>query len=929
MFTQLKFGKLILFFVCLFVASGPILVSSATYYVDYVGGNDSNAGTSASRAWQHAPGDTNGPARTLAGGDKVIFKGGVNYRGTVKVTKSGAVGNPIIYDGNSAGTWGTGKAIIDGSEVLISAWTQCTSATDCGDNPNWKNIYYSALPSGLLSYFTPLFQDDEFTYLAQAPNPKDYFDFDVVADFTTVPLNDPNIHLTNTSLTDPRVFTQSNPNYWVGTIVGIWRLPNVVVYAHITSFNPATHTVYFADIGGNLYTDRDEKYMLLNHVSLIDTQGEMVYNDATNRMYLWPYSNPAGSEFTLGRRTMGIYTQGYSNLVIDGFKVWKQYADTKWWNSGAGITSGSTGQSSSNVVIRNNEVSHIRSLVGQEGIDAGGTNILVENNYVHDCQRCIGISGGGTNSIVRNNVVTRASRLGIWFMGAVNSQIVGNTISDIHGSHSNPWSVYSNSNNVLVAGNRIYDSNNGGTFENSSNLIIYNNFINAGNSGVSSWGGSSGVTILNNTFMQGISLSDDNNVVFKNNITKAGGGGDRTHNIYTGFSWNQEARFGWVLGTGEIAGGNGAEPYKVVDSSLIFANAPRFEATISSFNDNSSLQVLPQYSLAVAPGDYLVIDDNTANARQITAISSVRLGGNSYTRITFTPSISSQTGTKVAVWRTNNNFVPVYNLKSNSVAVDAGTNVTALLPVTSFSDYDFTKDLAGNPRVSGAWDIGAYEYNSGNPPLVNEVPIVPISAPVNTPDPAVVPVVPVSAPVNTPVVPGSAPVNTPAPAVVTPTVTVGGGGGGGGGPSLSPRLDIASTNTEVISHIKALILKLQQSIATILSARLSGIQPASSSTPHVDTSAPIVPVSTPYDTSPLSHILYYGITDPQVRTLQNFLNTHGFPVATYGPGSLGLESTYFGLATKQAVMRFQAANGIPSLGGVGAMTREKINDLMR
>ena len=49
------------------------------------------------------------------------------------------------------------------------------------------------------------------------------------------------------------------------------------------------------------------------------------------------------------------------------------------------------------------------------------------------------------------------------------------------------------------------------------------------------------------------------------------------------------------------------------------------------------------------------------------------------------------------------------------------------------------------------------------------------------------------------------------------------------------------------------------------------------------------------------------MTDPQVKSLQQFLNSHGYPVAPDGkPGSKGFETDYFGAATLAAVKKFQA-----------------------
>jgi parallel beta-helix repeat protein len=93
--------------------------AGTTYYVDFSTGSDTNNGTSVSTAWEHCPGDVNATASAgstnLQLGDTVVFKGGVEYDGTINLNWSGSSDTSrIIYDGNSAGTWGTGKAIIDG-----------------------------------------------------------------------------------------------------------------------------------------------------------------------------------------------------------------------------------------------------------------------------------------------------------------------------------------------------------------------------------------------------------------------------------------------------------------------------------------------------------------------------------------------------------------------------------------------------------------------------------------------------------------------------------------------------------------------------------------------------------------------------------------------------------------------------------------------
>jgi hypothetical protein len=78
-------------------------------------------------------------------------------------------------------------------------------------------------------------------------------------------------------------------------------------------------------------------------------------------------------------------------------------------------------------------------------------------------------------------------------------------------------------------------------------------------------------------------------------------------------------------------------------------------------------------------------------------------------------------------------------------------------------------------------------------------------------------------------------------------------------------------------------------------------------------------------------------TGEEVRQLQIFLNDHGFLVAESGPGSKGSETDYFGIATYEAVKRFQefyltdvlAPYGYTKGNGkVGPNTLKKINFIL-
>jgi hypothetical protein len=112
-----RFGRVVLFTGSLLASAMP--GRTASYYVDYGSGSDANNGVSTNSPWQHCPGDptASGTAAgtSLAAGDTVFFKGGVAYafgKTGIALNWAGGAGNPITYDGNSAGTWGTGKALM-------------------------------------------------------------------------------------------------------------------------------------------------------------------------------------------------------------------------------------------------------------------------------------------------------------------------------------------------------------------------------------------------------------------------------------------------------------------------------------------------------------------------------------------------------------------------------------------------------------------------------------------------------------------------------------------------------------------------------------------------------------------------------------------------------------------------------------------------
>jgi hypothetical protein len=66
-------------------------------------------------------------------------------------------------------------------------------------------------------------------------------------------------------------------------------------------------------------------------------------------------------------------------------------------------------------------------------------------------------------------------------------------------------------------------------------------------------------------------------------------------------------------------------------------------------------------------------------------------------------------------------------------------------------------------------------------------------------------------------------------------------------------------------------------------------------------------------------------TGKDVKALQQYLNNNGFVISKTGAGSLGKETTLFGILTYKALVKFQKSLGWSGTGFFGPMTREYIS----
>ena len=521
--------------------------SGAVYYIDFDNGNDESSGSSIEEAWKHCPGDSNAKGLAKSSlpkpGDVYHFKGGVIYRGQLNATRSGVEDNPIIYDGNSDGSWGTGRAIIDGTEPLLG-WTQCASAEEADGNPAWEQIYWTYLPANSTAYSNVLFEDGELLHVAQDPNVLDPFwwdDRDLFLDHDWT---------TDTTIVDADYLNQADPEYWSGsTYVYIHGGNNIIYTRKLTGYDPAAHRIEYEPLGvGHL-----SKYAMANSLQILDAPGELVVRedqkDANNRVKVYLMPLTPGIEGKIISRTtesVAISLGSQSHLVVRGFILQgSNGGDSK------GAIFKSIGSSVENLQITDNVIRN----VGGMGIRLHtGNRIVISDNTITLCGGRGILLSKVTNASVRNNNLDKNAGTGIGFYGAQNSDISNNILTSHLGNHANGLTVYLDSSDILVFGNWVTGGRVAFTVQSSTNVTVAYNVLDGGeeaNYALADWGGVNGLFIYNNyVFNAAVAIGKSSrNIVSKNNIMPGSrikaGGGISENNIYTG---NQTGE----LGTGEF-----------------------------------------------------------------------------------------------------------------------------------------------------------------------------------------------------------------------------------------------------------------------------------------------------------------------------------------------------------------------------------------
>ena len=564
---------------------------AATYYVDFESGSDSNPGTSTGSPWKHAKGDANATgvaaSGTLLPGDTVFFKGGVIYRGKINSLASGSAANRITYDGAPAG-WGTGKAIIDGTQTL--SWTRCTGegtgSTEV-QNANFANIYYASLPSGG-DWRIAMFESGSWLMHSGTDNQADPWFYNNTDYFRALPSG-----VGATATTDPAYFNQTDPNHWVGAVMMVHITGNAIGYQTITGFNPSTDTVSYPSLGvpyadGNW--DGKYHYAVINGQRQFTGPGQYAVDQAGGRILVWPRSDI--NEVTVGSLNYAFHTSGCSYNTIRNFVIRGQTSST--YGSGRQIT-GSNSTPTDGLLIEFCDISNSQ--------DGGATAAIYtfgagqSNNVVHNCTLTRiygrGIFGTGNGFTFQSNELSYVTGTVLYSQNHpsgpnINGQYLDNYIHDCSGVHANGMTIYGGAgaggwiaSNFLVARNRVIRQyHRYGPFavsvQGHKNIQFENNVLDGGVADDGAAIGSSYIRWYNNVVTKTLRIfraSSSAEVIVRNNILIGGmmndngenwAGITHSHNIFVTPNFRQEPQHGFVYGTGET----------LSTLSALFINAP-------------------------------------------------------------------------------------------------------------------------------------------------------------------------------------------------------------------------------------------------------------------------------------------------------------------------------------------------------------------
>ncbi|MGD0756230.1 MAG: Ig-like domain-containing protein [Bacteroidales bacterium] len=377
------------------------LVASATDYYISSTGNDAANGLSSSTAWKTIA-KINSGFSAFKPGDRILFNRGDTFNGTLNISKSGSIGNPI-----TVGAYGTGADPVINGFVTITGWTNVgggiySKVVSCESTPIMVTV------------------DGENTGMGRFPN----------KGWMTIDSHNSNLSLTNADL-------NSTITDWKGAEVAI-RV-NYYTINHLPITNHTDRTLTFST--GSVYNLIDGYgFFIQNDLRTLDEYKEWYYNASTSTFYMYFGSEvPANHTIRVSiiNNACNISNQSYitfDNLSFQGFNnntftlnttphITIQNCSISFCGGNAIDGVGGQAGTSSYFVFNNNTINDINNngLILKDQF----TNVTISNNKISNVGL---ISGTGYPKLIATHT---GIYIGYGATGNTSTVIEYNNISNI------------------------------------------------------------------------------------------------------------------------------------------------------------------------------------------------------------------------------------------------------------------------------------------------------------------------------------------------------------------------------------------------------------------------------------------------------------------------------------------------------------------
>jgi hypothetical protein len=518
--------------------------SPTTYYVDYDRGSDQASGQTETQAWKHAPGDPqaqDAPRRAaLQPGDKVLFRGGVIYRGAIRLDDSGAAGHPITYSGQG---FGAGRAIISGRDMASVRVQACETSAGCAGLALARDLRVVELPEPVRPS-DQVVVDGHILNLAQTPDLPDSFWYDDLKHYQSAAQSDLTAAGGRWRLRNGFIRKALGTAPVDDLVVQIWGQPNAVSSARAEAYDAGSSTVVLQAPDLKPYEVRDTLFALANHPALIHRTNEFATLDKGARLVVMAPLAPGDRQVEISRRAAAFTLGEVSHLVIQGFDIQGFTGGDSDWGAGSALLS--SGKPAADVSFQDNDVHDLTSWDGSGAVHVSNiARLSVTGNHFLRMWRGAGVMLGGKSQDIqiRGNSFDHIGRTGMLVIGARRVWIDRNRLTGLLAHHGNGLSIYLGNQDVLISNNQIGEATRAITFQGGgasaepNRIVIRRNLIQAVGdeaSAVQSWGGPTlGVTIEGNVLLApagGFALrlvdADQDLVVRRNLVAGMAVGGD-------------------------------------------------------------------------------------------------------------------------------------------------------------------------------------------------------------------------------------------------------------------------------------------------------------------------------------------------------------------------------------------------------------------